>query len=201
MKKKIYCFDFDGTLTTSDTLLEFIRYAKGTGRFLMVFLMYSPLLVLMKLHLFPNWKAKQLIFTHLFAGMRIEKFDALCRDFAEEYQHLLRPKGVTLVHEALVAGAQVFIVSASIDNWVAPFFDEVAGTHRRPVVLGTKVETRDGRLTGRFATPNCYGPEKVRRIREVFPDRDNYHLTAFGDSRGDKEMLDYADQGYYKPFR
>ena len=52
-----------------------------------------------------------------------------------------------------------------------------------------------------FATPNCYGPEKVRRIREVFPDRDNYHLTAFGDSRGDKEMLDYADQGYYKPFR
>ena len=29
MKKKIYCFDFDGTLTTSDTLLEFIRYAKG----------------------------------------------------------------------------------------------------------------------------------------------------------------------------
>ena len=45
MKKKLYCFDFDGTLTTSDTLLEFIRYAKGTGRFLMVFLMYSPLLV------------------------------------------------------------------------------------------------------------------------------------------------------------
>ena len=40
MKKKLYCFDFDGTLTTSDTLLEFIRYAKGTGRFLMVFLMY-----------------------------------------------------------------------------------------------------------------------------------------------------------------
>ena len=31
MKKKLYCFDFDGTLTTSDTLLEFIRYAKGTG--------------------------------------------------------------------------------------------------------------------------------------------------------------------------
>lgn len=54
MKKKLYCFDFDGTLTTSDTLLEFIRYAKGTGRFLMVFLMYSPLLVLMKLHLFPT---------------------------------------------------------------------------------------------------------------------------------------------------
>ncbi len=52
MKKKIYCFDFDGTLTTSDTLLEFIKYAKGRGRFLMVFLMYSPVLVMMKLHMY-----------------------------------------------------------------------------------------------------------------------------------------------------
>lgn len=82
MKKKIYCFDFDRTLTTSDTLLEFIRYAKGTGRFLMVFLMYSPLLVLMKLHLFPNWKAKQLIFAHLLpacVSRNLMRSAAICR--------------------------------------------------------------------------------------------------------------------------
>ena len=219
MKKKLYCFDFDGTLTTSDTLLEFIRYAKGTGRFLMVFLMYSPLLVLMKLHLFPNWKAKQLIFAHLFAGMRIEKFDALCRDFAEEYQHLLRPKGVTLVHEALVAGAQVFIVSASIDNWVRPFF-KVRGLDGVRV-LGTQIEVIDGRLTGKFKSNNCYGEEKVHRITEAlsaspsatFPAstsspasaapfvRSQYEIEAFGDSRGDQEMLAFADKGHYKPFR
>lgn len=219
MKKKLYCFDFDGTLTTSDTLLEFIRYAKGTARFLMVFLMYSPLLVLMKLHLFPNWKAKQLIFTHLFAGMRIEKFDALCRDFAEEYQHLLRPKGVTLVHEALVAGAQVFIVSASIDNWVRPFF-KVRGLDGVKV-LGTQIEVIDGRLTGKFKSNNCYGEEKVHRICEALSAspsatspastfspasaapfvRSQYEIEAFGDSRGDQEMLAFADKGHYKPFR
>ena len=213
MKKKLYCFDFDGTLTTSDTLLEFIRYAKGTGRFLMVFLMYSPLLVLMKLHLFPNWKAKQLIFAHLFADMRIEKFDALCRDFAEEYQHLLRPKGVTLVHEALVAGAQVFIVSASIDNWVRPFF-KVRGLDGVRV-LGTQIEVIDGRLTGKFKSNNCYGEEKVHRICEALSAptspsspasaapfvRSQYEIEAFGDSRGDKEMLAFADKGHYKPFR
>ena len=71
MKKKLYCFDFDGTLTTSDTLLEFIKYAKGKGRFLMVFLMYSPLLVLMKLHLYPNWKAKQQIFQIMWEQSRL----------------------------------------------------------------------------------------------------------------------------------
>lgn len=201
MKKKIYCFDFDGTLTTSDTLLEFIKYAKGRGRFLMVFLTYSPLLVLMKLHLYPNWKAKQQIFAHLFAGMRIEKFDALCRGFAEESQHLLRPKGITLMHEALVAGAQVFIVSASIDNWVRPFFDirNLKGVQ----VLGTQIEVEDGKLTGRFKSNNCYGKEKVHRIAEVLKsfERSEYEIEAFGDSRGDKEMLAFADKGHFKPFR
>lgn len=201
MKKKIYCFDFDGTLTTSDTLLEFIKYAKGRGHFLMVFLMYSPLLVLMKLHLYPNWKAKQRIFAHLFAGMRIEKFDALCRGFAEESQHLLRPKGITLVHEALVAGAQVFIVSASIDNWVRLFFDirNLKGVQ----VLGTQIEVEDGKLTGRFKSNNCYGKEKVHRIAEALKsfERSEYEIEAFGDSRGDKEMLAFADKGHFKPFR
>ena len=201
MKKKIYCFDFDGTLTTSDTLLEFIKYAKGRGRFLMVFLMYSPLLVLMKLHLYPNWKAKQQIFAHLFAGMRIEKFDALCRGFAEESQHLLRPKGITLMHEALVAGAQVFIVSASIDNWVRPFFDirNLKGVQ----VLGTQIEVEDGKLTGLFKSNNCYGKEKVHRIAEALKsfERSEYEIEAFGDSHGDKEMLAFADKGHFKPFR
>lgn len=201
MKKKIYCFDFDGTLTTSDTLLEFIKYAKGRGRFLMVFLMYSPLLVMMKLHLYPNWKAKQQIFAHLFAGMRIEKFDALCRGFAEESQHLLRPKGITLMHEALVAGAQVFIVSASIDNWVRPFFD--IRNLKDVQVLGTQIEVEDGKLTGRFKSNNCYGKEKVHRIAEVLKsfERSEYEIEAFGDSRGDKEMLAFADKGHFKPFR
>lgn len=201
MKKKIYCFDFDGTLTTSDTLLEFIKYAKGRSLFLMVFLMYSPLLVMMKLHLYPNWKAKQQIFAHLFAGMRIEKFDALCRGFAEENQHLLRPKGITLVHEALVAGAQVFIVSASIDNWVRPFFDirNLKGVQ----VLGTQIEVEDGKLTGNFKSNNCYGKEKVHRIAEALKsfERSEYEIEAFGDSRGDKEMLAFADKGHFKPFR
>ena len=200
MKKKVYCFDFDGTLTTRDTLLEFIKYAKGTSRFLMVFLIYSPLLVLMKLHLYPNWKAKQKVFAHLFEGMRIEKFDKLCQEFAETRQHLLRPQGIQRVHEALAAGDQVFIVSASIDNWVRPFF-HVRGLDAVEV-LGTQVEVKDGKLTGRFLSRNCYGAEKVRRITAALPqDRQAYTIEAFGDSRGDKEMLSFADQGHYKLFR
>lgn len=33
MSKKVYLFDFDGTITSADTLLRFIRFACGTWRF------------------------------------------------------------------------------------------------------------------------------------------------------------------------
>lgn len=192
--KQIVAFDFDGTLTTKDTLIAFIRYAKGSMRFWMGFLRYSPLLVLMKLGLYPNWKVKQKVFSHFFKGVTIEAFNDLCQRFAQDNLHLLRPQGIKTLMQAQDDGAEVVIVSASIDNWVQPFFADVT-------VLGTQIEMNNGLLTGRFLTQNCYGQEKVNRILALYPHREDYHLTAYGDSRGDKELLAFADESHYKPFR
>ena len=187
--KQVFAFDFDGTLTTRDTLIAFIRYACGTPRFLFGFLLHAPLLVLMKLRLYSNGKAKQRVFSWFFKGMTIETFDALCQDFARTHRHLLRPETVRVLEQALTERAEVLIVSASIDNWVQPFFPSVT-------ILGTQIEVVDGCLTGRFLTPNCYGQEKVRRILALHPDRSAYHLTAYGDSRGDRELLAFADEAH-----
>ena len=187
--KQLFAFDFDGTLTTRDTLIAFIRYACGTSRFLLGFLLHAPLLVLMKLRLYSNGKTKQRLFTWFFQGMSIETFDALCQSFALSHRHLLRPETVRLLQQALSEGSEVLVVSASIDNWVQPFFPAVT-------VLGTQIEVIDGRLSGRFLTPNCYGQEKVRRILALHPDRSAYHLTAYGDSRGDRELLAFADEAH-----
>ena len=187
--KQLFAFDFDGTLTTRDTLIAFIRYACGTPRFLLGFLLHAPLLVLMKLRLYSNGKAKQRLFAWFFRGMPIETFDALCQSFALSHRHLLRPETVRLLQQALSEGSEVLVVSASIDNWVQPFFPTVT-------VLGTQIEVIDGRLTGRFLTPNCYGQEKVRRILALHPVRSSYRLTAYGDSRGDRELLAFADEAH-----
>lgn len=192
--KQIVAFDFDGTLTTKDTLLEFIRYACGTRAFLLGFLRYAPLLVLMKLHLYPNYKAKQRVFSYFFEGMTLETFDSLCQRFANDSRHLLRPEGIKVLQQAYANGAEVLIVSASIDNWVKAFFPEMK-------VVGTQIEVKDGRLTGCFLTNNCYGQEKVNRILALYPHRSEYHLTAYGDSRGDRELLAFADESHFKPFR
>lgn len=197
--KKLYAFDFDGTLTTRDTLLEFIRYTCGTRRFLLGFMLFAPLLVLMRLRLYPNGKAKQRVFAHFFKGMAIKEFDTLCQDFALTHRYLLRPDAVRLLEQALAEGAEILIVSASIDNWVRPFF-ETEDRSREITVLGTQIEVVDGCLTGRFLTPNCYGQEKVRRILALHPDRSSYYLTAYGDTRGDREMLAFADESHTVPF-
>ena len=192
--RKVYAFDFDGTLTTRDTLLEFIRYACGTKAFVLGFLRHAHLLVLMKLHLYPNWKAKQRIFSYFFKGIDLKAFNSLCQHFADDNRHLLRPEGIQTLQQAKAEGAEVLIVSASIDNWVQPFFPDAN-------VLGTKIEVVNGSLTGRFLTKNCYGQEKVNRILALYPDRNTYHLIAYGDSRGDKELLSFADEPHFKPFR
>ncbi len=209
--KRIYCYDFDGTLTRKDTLLEFIKYTMGTARFIKGFLLYSPLIVLMKLHLYSNGKTKEKIFKYFFEGIEEEAFNEQCMLFALEHTHDLRFPGIFKIQEAQRQKEQVFIVSASIDNWVIPFFQLQGLTN--VTVLGTQLETKDGKLTGRFKTKNCYGREKVRRICEALSlsedkkdhpadfDRSQYYIEAFGDSRGDKEMLAFADEGHYKPFR
>ena len=194
--KQLFAFDFDGTLTTRDTLIAFIRYACGTPRFLLGFLLHAPLLVLMKLRLYSNGKAKQRLFSWFFRGMPIETFDALCQSFASTHRHLLRPETVRLLQQALSEGAEVLIVSASIDNWVQPFFSTFHLPPSTFHVLCTQIEVIDGRLSGCFLTPNCYGQEKVRRILALHPDRSAYRLTAYGDSRGDRELLAFADEAH-----
>lgn len=192
--KKIVAFDFDGTLTSRDTLLMFILHARGMVAFVTGILYRLPLIVMMKMRLYPNYQAKQKVFSYFFKGMPLEQFNMLCQRFADTHRHLLRPEGVKTLKEAQAAGAEVLIVSASMDNWVQPFFPDVK-------VIGTQVEVEDGRLTGHFLTKNCYGQEKVNRIKEQYPHREEYHLIAYGDSNGDRELLAFADEAHYKPFR
>ena len=207
----IHAFDFDGTLTTRDTLLLFIRHARSRWALLGGLLLFSPLLVLMKLHLADNGRTKERLFGHYFRGMLERDFDALCQSFARNHTHILRTAGLRAIQQALDRGERVVVLSASIDRWVEACLRQFLVSSSQFQVLGTEIEVADGRLTGRFVTPNCYGSEKVRRLKEYLKEvsprgdvegaTEDAFIIAYGDSRGDKELLDYADESHYKPFR
>ncbi len=191
---KIYAFDFDGTLTTRDTLIDFIRFVRGDKATLLGLLRFSPLLLLMKMGIYPNGKCKRQLFTYFFKGMREGVFNDFCETYAHKRKSILRPAAMEKLREVQQEGHTVVVVSANMDSWVRLFLPGIE-------VIGTKVEVMNERLTGRFYTRNCYGKEKVRRFLERFPERNTYELIVYGDSRGDHELLDIADEGYYKPFR
>ena len=68
-------------------------------------------------------------------------------------------------------------------------------------LIATKLEIRNGTVTGKFLSKNCYGIEKAHRVQEQYNLNDYDHIYAYGDSRGDKELLGLADESFYKPFK
>lgn len=194
MKRTIAVFDFDGTLTQKDTLLEFIKYSCGTLRFFYGFILYSPFLVLMKLKLYPNWKAKEKIFSYFFKGMNYDVFKSYGEGFSSLIESFKRIEIVNKLTLHVSEGHEVYVISASIEEWVKPWCEK-CGVKK---VLGTKIEiSKDGKITGRFLTKNCYGEEKVSRLLKLEPNRNEYCLYAYGDSSGDKEMLAFADKSFF----
>jgi HAD superfamily hydrolase (TIGR01490 family) len=184
--RTVAVFDFDGTLTTKDTLLLFIRYSCGTIRFMFGMALYSPLIVMMMLRLYPNWKCKEKIFSFFFKGMPYEKFKRLGEDFGNNFRNtIIRPSMKERLQWHLSQNHKVYVISASIEEWVKPFFC----TFGDVTVLATRVKPD---LSG-FASNNCYGQEKVERLLKAEPDREKYFLYAYGDSRGDREMLAFSD--------
>lgn len=193
-QRRVAVFDFDGTLTTKDTFLEFIKFSCGTWQFYIGFLLYSPILILMKLHLYPNWKAKQKIFSYFFKGTEYRRFQELGRLFANKIELFRREEIIGKLKAHIDNGETVYVISASIDEWVRPWCEQFGITD----VVGTKIEvSSNGCLTGKFLTKNCYGQEKVNRLLQMEPKRNEYCLYAYGDSRGDKETLEFANRGFY----
>jgi phosphoserine phosphatase len=65
-------------------------------------------------------------------------------------------------------------------------------------VIGSRLGIVGGVYTGELALPNCYGVEKSRRLTALLGEREAYTLYAYGDSKGDKELLAMADYSYYR---
>lgn len=200
MKQRIAFFDFDGTITTKDTLLEFIKFSKGPFRFYLGFLLNSPWLVAYRLKIISNQAAKERILTWFFRNHPLPAFQQLCDEFATGIMPgLIRPKALREIALLQEKGATVVIVSASPENWIGAWT-----THIQASLLATRLEltpTPIPRLTGRILGRNCHSEEKVRRIREAYPLSDYNEIYAYGDTKGDKPMLRLGTASFYKPFR
>ena len=185
---RIAFFDFDGTITYRDSMLDFIRYAKGDLRFAVGMILLFPMLISYKLGRISRHRAKELFLSHFFKGMRRKAL----QDIADAYSltriaKILRPETMEEFRRHLKQNDKVVVVSASVDIWLR------AWCRKNGVeLIATRLEYTNNRFAGRLFGENCRGREKVLRILEKFDLTLYSSIYAYGDSDGDDDMLALA---------
>ena len=190
---QVALFDFDGTLIAKDSFPAFAKFALGRRRWWLGVLKSLPWLIGWKVGVIRSSKAKEHLFGKLYAGMDYGEFCRKGEMFADRVTPMMRHKVRVDLSHIQMKGVPVVVVTASMLQWVAPW----AETFGIKKVIATEPEVGDdGRLTGRFATPNCKGKEKVARIRAEFPDIDNMEVFAWGNLPEDKWMFRLAIESH-----
>lgn len=132
----------------------------------------------------------------------MDHIEARAAHFAQDViPNLIRPQALeTLIvkKQAEKTGHEsLYICSASIGPYLRSYFATL-DIHN---ILATELETDNGRCTGEISGWNIWGEGKIRRILAEFAPQPVKIIEAYGDSRGDREMLHAAQASFWRPFR
>ena len=193
--KKLYCFDFDGTLTYKDTMFLYLKFYNST-KFRVQFIRHIPLFVLLKLKLADAEKVKKSFIGSILKGQNETKIKEKSRKFFEvNYPKIVRENAMDFIKNIDQNNTESLLVTASLDIWTQPFADAF-----KMELISTKAEFKDGIFTGNFIGKNCNGKEKLERIKKEIADEKYDKIIAFGDTSGDRPMLNWANEGHYQFF-
>lgn len=188
---KLHLCDFDGTLTKGDSFLRFLLFAVpftqlGWGSIVLVF----KFLALFFSGKWSNEGAKAAVLSEFFKGKTAQEMAGLGANFYQQkIPSMLRVELLETLRKALQKGEIVVIVSASPDIWLRPFCEKEGFE-----LLCTELAYKSGKFTGKFATPNCNGVEKARRIQAAYNLEAYEKISAYGNSKGDAAMYALADE-------
>lgn len=194
-KPVVAAFDFDGTLTHGDSFLPFLRAVAGNLRYAQHMLSLSPVLLGYGLGLVQNNHAKARVLAKFFSGASVEQIQLVADDFAtRQLPRFMRDNALARLRWHQQQGHRCVIVSASLECYLRPWASTVGITD----LIGSQLAVQDHFYTGQLAGANCYGAEKTRRLNALLGEREHYTLYAYGDSKGDRELLALADYAYYQ---
>lgn len=191
----VAAFDFDGTITTSDSLRDFVRFTLGGARLIFGALRAAPWLAGCLIGACDRGSAKAHFLAASLGGMTRCQLKAAAQRYAtERLPTLIRPEMHARIQEHRRRGHRLVLVSASPALYLRVF----AQASGFDAVLATELEYRDDRFSGRLGSPNCWGPEKVRRLQQWLGGNRPHTLFVYGDGTGDREMLGLADHGWLR---
>ena len=193
--KKLYFFDFDGTLTHKDSMFLFLKFV-NPSKYRIQFIKHLPLFVLLKLKLVEAETVKKSFVGSILTGKKKEKLEQLAQEFFDQsYPNLIRQNALDFIQNMDRVNTQSYMVTASLDIWTKPFADKFGMK-----LLATEAAYENDVFRGNFKTKNCNGREKLFRIKEEIVGIKYDKSIAFGDTSGDQQMLEWANENHYKFF-
>ena len=130
-------------------------------------------------------------------GARKEDIIRMAEEFADkEIEQGLRPGAWRALESHRVKGDTIVIASAA----VCVIVDAIARRLDVEHWVATEMKWEDGRLAPDFASENCYGPQKLERVKRLIDNNpalkhNHTHITMYSDSYSDIEILRFCDKG------
>ena len=193
----VAAFDFDGTITKRDTLVSFLTFAAGKWPAMKKFFLLTPEFINFLFNHDKRQETKEAVLTKFFKGLPYDQLQEMGDAFARStaLKNLIHPEALRRIEWHQKQKHRCILISASIDIYLAPW----CGLKRFDDLICSKLQVDEyGLVTGKLEGLNCWGPEKERRLQELLGLRQNYTLYAYGDSRGDQELLSLADYPFFR---
>jgi len=197
-KQTIHVFDVDGTITASDSFILLLKYFQPSAvKRLGMWLTVSP--ILLKGIFTGNQSATKLaLLSILWKGQHQEVIEKQCLDFFNKklkedlklkaFKHIMQLK-------AEKPGEKMVLLSASCHEWLM----HLAAFFEADFICTQLQYDAAGIFTGQYATPNCKGKEKLRRLLEKYP-AEHFEFICYGNTPGDKELRSISKEFYYRYF-
>lgn len=164
----INVYDFDKTIYDGDSTLDFYRFCLKNKPNIIAFL---PLQILYffqyLLGLITKTKFKEKFYMFLVAIPNIDQF---VNKFWDKHEKKI------MQWYFMQRTEQDIVISASPEFLLVPICQKIG--------MKKTIASRVDKNTGKYIGVNCYGLEKLKRLREVFPDEeiDNFYSDSLSDS-------------------
>ena len=171
-------YDFDETIYKGDTCKDVVKYGLIKHPFLTLNSLVKAFFLKKKYDkgLVSYEHAKEVMLSFIFKTKNYEDF---LNRFVDSHMKNVKPWYKDIQTENDI------IASASYEIWISMFAERLGIKY----VIGTIVD-EEGHIIGK----NCKKEEKVRRIKEVFPDSEFIH--SYSDSSVDIPILELSKESY-----
>ena len=198
--KQLIIFDFCETLVNIQTADNFVLWVlekeKVNSKFQLDFIRRLKKIKFITILnvLFPRLNFEKRLMLRLLKNLSQETINENAKNYADwlKGKWILELKDLFMKH--VDNGAKIVVISGGYEIYLKYFFAEFPEV----VVFGTKIEFKNGKLTGMIDGKDCMFQEKVN-ILDIWIETSGQNMeksVVFSDSISDLPLLKWANEGF-----